>query len=352
VNTLRSEFKIGVLVVAGIVLLVLGVNYLKGFNPFARSNTYYAVYDDVAGLAVSNPVLINGYQVGQVRRIAFVEGGQGELLVEFGVEHPKLFFPSNSVAMIHSSDLFGTKAIRIDRGDSPVSAIAGDTLLDNVEDDIAAQVAKQIEPLQRKTTDLIKSVEKVILDIESVFSSEATRQLPAALESVQRTVESLETTAANLDSAVAENRGNFKRVMSKVRSLTSTLNASSGDLTNAISNFSTLSDSLSRIEFASTMALANQALEDMSTIAGQIAAGEGSLGKLVQSDSLHDGLVATNLELQLLLDDLQMHPWKYVQVNLIGRKQKSEFSKKDLIRLRDIIADELEGQEGSSSSND
>ena len=50
----------------------------------------------------------------------------------------------------------------------------GDTLLDNVEDDIAAQVAKQIEPLQEKTTDLIKSVEKVILDIESVFSSEAT----------------------------------------------------------------------------------------------------------------------------------------------------------------------------------
>ena len=154
-NTLRSEFKIGVLVVAGIVLLVLGVNYLKGFNPFARSNTYYAVYDDVAGLAVSNPVLINGYQVGQVRRIEFVEGGQGELLVEFGIEHPKLSFPSNSVAMIHSSDLFGTKAIRIDRGDSPVSAVSGDTLLDNVEDDIAAQVAKQIEPLQRKTTDLI-----------------------------------------------------------------------------------------------------------------------------------------------------------------------------------------------------
>ena len=351
-NTLRSEFKIGVLVVAGIVLLVLGVNYLKGFNPFARSNTYYAVYEDVAGLAVSNPVLINGYQVGQVRRIEFVEGGQGELLVEFGVEHPKLFFPSNSVAMIHSSDLFGTKAIRIDRGDSPVSAASGDTLLDNVEDDIAAQVAKQIEPLQRKTTDLIKSVEKVILDIESVFSSEATSQLPAALESVQRTVASLETTAANLDSTVAENRSNFKRVMSNVRSLTSTLNASSGDLTNAISNFSTLSDSLSRIEFAATMAKANQALEDVSTITGQIAAGEGSLGKLVQSDSLHDGLVATNLELQLLLDDLQMHPWKYVQVNLIGRKQKSEFSKKDLMRLRDIIADELEGQEGGSSSND
>ena len=82
--------------VAGIVLLVLGVNYLKGFNPFAKTSTYYAVYENVAGLAVSNPVLINGYQIGQVRRIEFLEGGDGKLLVEFIVEHPKLFFPSNS----------------------------------------------------------------------------------------------------------------------------------------------------------------------------------------------------------------------------------------------------------------
>lgn len=340
-SIVRPEFKVGVLVVAGIVLLVLGVNYLKGFNPFAPTSNYFAVYDNVAGLAVSNPVLINGYQIGQVRRIEFLEGGQGELLVEFVIEHPKLYFPSNSVAMIHSSDLFGTKAIRIEQGDSPSLAMPGDTLKDNVEDDIAAQVAKQIEPLQRKTTDLIKSVDKVIQEIESVFTSEATSNLPEALESVQRTVRSLENTAANLDSTMAENRYNFTKVMSNMRSLTSTLNASSGDLTNAIENFSTLSDSLSQIEFAATMARANQALEHVSQITSSIASGEGSLGKLVASDSLHNGLVATNLELQLLLDDLQMHPWKYVQVNLIGRKPKSEFSKKDIQRLEKLIDERL-----------
>ena len=336
-NTLRSEFKVGVLVVAGIVLLVLGVNYLKGFNPFAQSSTYFAVYEDVSGLAVSNPVLINGFQVGQVRRIEFVAGGQGELIVEFEVEHPSLFFPINSVAKIHSSDLFGTKAIRIEQGDSPLLAEPMDTLLVAVEDDIAAQVQKQIEPLQRKTTDLIKGVEKVIENIESIFNSEATNKLPEALESVQRSVRSLERTAANLDSTVAENRSNFGRIMSNVSSLSTALNNSSDDLTNAIQNFSSLSDSLAGIEFAATMAKANDALTQVSSITARIAAGEGSLGKLVVSDSLHDGLVATNLELQLLLDDLQMHPWKYVQVNLIGRKPKSEFSKKDMQRLEKLI---------------
>ena len=337
---------------AGIVLLVLGVNYLKGFNPFAKSNTYYAVYENISGLAVSNPILINGYQVGQVRRIEFLPGGAGELLVEFGIENQDILFPSNSVAMIHSSDLFGTKAIRIERGDAATYAVPGDTLLDNVEDDIAAQVQKQIEPLQRKTTDLIRGVEKVIENIESIFNSEATSQLPAALASVERSVQSLENTAANLDSTVAENRYNFGKVMSNVRSLTSTLNASSGDLTNVIENFSDVSDSLSQIEFASTMAKANRALADVAGITSRIAAGEGSLGKLIASDSLHNGLLATNTELQLLLDDLQMHPWKYVQVNLIGRKPKSEFSQKDLQRLRNIIEEELENQDKGSSPND
>ena len=254
--------------------------------------------------------------------------------------------------MIHSSDLFGTKAIRIERGDAATYAVPGDTLLDNVEDDIAAQVQKQIEPLQRKTTDLIRGVEKVIENIESIFNSEATSQLPAALASVERSVQSLENTAANLDSTVAENRYNFGKVMSNVRSLTSTLNASSGDLTNVIENFSDVSDSLSQIEFASTMAKANRALADVAGITSRIAAGEGSLGKLIASDSLHNGLLATNTELQLLLDDLQMHPWKYVQVNLIGRKPKSEFSRKDLQRLRNIIEEELENQEKGSSPND
>lgn len=85
------------------------------------------------------------------------------------------------------------------------------------------------------------------------------------------------------------------------------------------------------------MRKANEVLADLERVTSKVAAGEGSLGKLVMEDRLHDELVATNVELQLLLDDLQMHPWKYVQVNLIGRKQKSEWSKKDLERLEQLI---------------
>ena len=39
------------------------------FNPFSPSNTYYAHYEKIDGLAVSNPVLVNGFKVGQVTQV-------------------------------------------------------------------------------------------------------------------------------------------------------------------------------------------------------------------------------------------------------------------------------------------
>ena len=136
--------------------------------------------------------------------------------------------------------------------------------------------------------------------------------------------------------------------MRNLGALSATLNKNSDAMANAIQNLSVVSDSLAKIEFAATMARANDALADVSSITSSIASGQGTLGKLVVNDSLYTGLVATNNELQLLLDDLQMHPWKYVQVNLIGRKPKSEFSKKDMQRLQKIIEEELEAAEDGS----
>ena len=54
-NKVSQEFKIGTLMIIGAVMLFFGVNYLKGFNPLAQQDHFFAVYDKIEGLAVSNP---------------------------------------------------------------------------------------------------------------------------------------------------------------------------------------------------------------------------------------------------------------------------------------------------------
>ena len=61
---MNKEFKIGFFAIASIIALVFGVNYLKGINILNDNSDVYAVYENIGGLQVGSPVLVNGYKVG------------------------------------------------------------------------------------------------------------------------------------------------------------------------------------------------------------------------------------------------------------------------------------------------
>ena len=341
---LSKEFRIGVLVAAGLILLVLGVNYLKGSNPFQPSNGYFAKYEALDGLAVSTPVLVNGFKVGQVTKVGFSEAGDGTLLVAFDIEESNLKMPDDTRARIFSSDLFGTKAIDLIAGESLNLAVPGDTLLSDLEVGIAEAVRIELMPLKNKTDQLIDGVDDILENLKAVFEADATLGLPTAFESIQRTVESLEQTSLQLDAMVAENRSTLSSIMKNVDGITTNFKNHNEELANVMENFSDISDSLAAVNFAETIGRADRSLAHVEEITRKISEGQGSLGKLVNSDSLHDDLMATNQELQYLINDLYLNPWRYVRVSVFGKKQEKNLSRKEMNRLRDLIQEELEAQ--------
>jgi phospholipid/cholesterol/gamma-HCH transport system substrate-binding protein len=345
VTHLSKEFKIGMLVIAGLVLLILGVNYLKGFNPFSPSNTYYASYEKIDGLSVSNPILVNGFKVGQVTDVRFSDAGDGTLLVAFDIEQSNLKMPDDTRAKIFSSDLFGTKAIDLIAGESPTLALPGDTLIADLEMGIAEAVRIELLPLKNKTGQLIDGVDDILENLKSVFEADATLGLPTAFESLQRTMESLEKTSLQLDAMVAENRSTLGSIMENVDGITTNLKNHNDELANVMTNFSDISDSLAAVNFAATINRADRSLAQIEEITRKINRGQGSLGQLVNSDSLHEGLLTTNQELQYLINDLYLNPWRYVRVSVFGKKQEKNLSKKEMDRLRKVIQEELEAEE-------
>jgi len=345
VATVSKEFRIGALVIGGLILLILGVNYLKGFNPFQPSNTYYAAYSAIDGLAVSNPVVVNGFKVGQVTEVAFSDEGDGSLMVAFKIEQSTLRIPRDTRAKIVSSDVFGTKAIDLIAGEDEMLAEPGDTLMSDLEMGIAEAVRIELLPLKNKTDQLIDGVDDILENLKAVFEADATLGLPTAFESIQRTVESLEQTSIQLDNMVAENRSALNGIMTNVEGITANIKDHNDELANVMENFSEISDSLAAVNFAETVKRANSALAHVDEITRKINMGEGSLGQLVNSDSLHDGLIATNNELQYLINDLYLNPWRYVRVSVFGKKQEKALSKKELKKLKAIIEQQLDERE-------
>ena len=341
------ELKIGLLVLLGGVLLVLGVNFLKGFNPLGGGMQYHAVYGRIDGLAVSNPVVVNGFKVGQVSNISFAADGSGALHVSFILDQPNLRLTKDTKAKIVSNDLFGTKAIDLIAGRSVDLAQPGDTLPSDIEMGIAEAVREELKPLRNRTDELIGTVDEILSNLQTVFQDSATQGLPKAFESIQRTMENLESTSQTLDMTVEENRSALKGILDNMEELTGFINTQQGDLSNAIGNFSQISDSLANLELASILQKADASITELNRLLEGLNAGEGSLGQLLKSDSLYDGLVATNKELQYLLNDLYLNPQRYVRISVFGGKEKRKLSEKELERLQRLIDAELDERESS-----
>src|SRR5674476_685098 len=150
------EIKIGVALIVTLAAFYWGVNFLKGVNIFSSARKIYAIYPRVGGLMRTNPVSINGLNVGKVSMIAFTNDTSKYLVVEMSITH-NVPIPKNSVAEIYSSDLLGSKAVEIKLGNSKEFIKNGDTLRSNAKASLEDEVSKQVLPLKAKAEALMGS---------------------------------------------------------------------------------------------------------------------------------------------------------------------------------------------------
>ena len=65
---LSYEIKTALLVLSGIFLFIVMINYLKSNDIFVSDRSFFAIYDDVEGVSTGTPVTISGFNVGNYGR--------------------------------------------------------------------------------------------------------------------------------------------------------------------------------------------------------------------------------------------------------------------------------------------
>lgn len=312
---IKKEIIIGIVFIGALGLFIWGFNFLKGFNLFKDQRVFYAEYDRVSGLARSNPVSVNGLKVGQVSDIYFAPDFSGNIIVELTIE-TQMPVPKNSVALIYSSDLMGSKAINLKLGNDTAYLLSGDTLLTDVEASLKEAVNQQIQPLKLKAEELILSIDSVVTVIKEIFNEKAKENLTSSLASIQQTFANLESATYNLDTLVAAQKTRLSQIMINLESITTTIKNNEDNIDNILANFSTLSDSLARAKIPQTFENINKVADDIAVIVDKVNKGQGSLGMLVNDEELYQNLKGTAEQLQLLLEDVRLNPKRYVRFSL------------------------------------
>ena len=305
----KKEIFIALLVLTSIVLFYFGFGYLKGSNLFASGRTYYAIYGNVAGINNDDPVSVNGFRIGKIRSSNLIPD-EDVVILELEISHAGLNIPEDSKAIIANTGLLGGKEIDLEMGFSSVYLEAGDTISSGTEEDIFSSLSSSLEPFEKKALEAVVSIDSVMKLVQLVLNEKNRTNLEKSMSAVAVTMGNLNAVSVDLNELITSESGKIKLIIDN-------LNKVSKD-------FSKISDSLKDIKFNETINRVNASLDNANSILGKINSGEGTMGKLVNNDSLYLYLESASKDLDLLLIDFKENPKRYVQFSVFGRKDKSE----------------------------
>lgn len=317
---ISKEFKIGIVVICSIAAFVWGLNFLKGSNLFSHKYYLYAVYPKIDNLIPANPVLINGYKIGQVNKISlFQQGGKNKVLVKF-ILTEDLQIPKGSIAKAISSDLLGSKAVEIIYSNETEFVKNGDTLIAGTEEGFKESLDKRIAPIQAKAENLIISMDSVMNVVSLILNSKTRENIDKSFESVRKAIATLEKTAYKLDDLIGSEKTKISNVMTNLNQITSNLNKNGERIDHIISNINNMTDSLAKAQLKDAINNADKSMKELNSLLAKINEGQGTIGKLAKNDSLYNNLNKSSEDLDKLLKDLRLNPERYIHFSVFGRK--------------------------------
>lgn len=314
--TITKEAKIGFFVAACLFAMFWGINFLKGKNIFSPNNVYYAVFTSIDGLENTNDVLINGFKVGLVKNIEFKDIRSGKFLVTLLIGK-KYEIPRKTVAKLISNDIMGGKAIKLEVSPDTEYYQPGDTLPSAIEVGLIDQLGHQMVPVKQKAEKLMVDLDSSLKVFTEVFNESNREQLNQGVVNLNKSLYNLSQSTAALDTMLNTPKGSLRNIFTNVESISNNLKKNNKELTNIIQNFSSVSDSLAKVNIVQTMTKLDASLKDLNAILLKVNSGEGTLGSLVNNDTLYNNLESASKGLDLLLKDIKNNPKRYVNFSII-----------------------------------
>jgi phospholipid/cholesterol/gamma-HCH transport system substrate-binding protein len=310
---ISNEVKVGFVAVITILVFIWLYNFLKGKEYFKRTNNYYAVYDKIGGLAESSPVEVNGFKVGIVQSVDFLDPASGRLLVVFSVnKHFRI--PVNTVAEIVPVSLLGGMKVQFVYGTGPGFLSAGDTIPGRLAPSISDKVETELIPVKEKLSSLIVVLDSVIRSVDKLMNEDFRNN-------VSGTVANLNTTTGSLSRVIVSKEKDLKTTIDNLNKISGMLAGNSNRLNNTFENVESISDTLVASDIYGLITNLRNSLEQTSMLLDDLNDGKGSAGQLFKNDSLYLNLNNSLASLNVLLKDLQANPGRYVHFSIFGKNR-------------------------------
>ena len=311
---ISNETKVGALTAVSITLLILGFNFLKGKNVFKKKATMYVTFSKVEGLNIGDAIKINGLRVGAVEGLEEKDANLSEVVVSYHLTR-SINIPLDSYGKIEATPL-GSTAIVISLGNAKQFLKDGDTLKGIDSKGLMEDLKQTLAPTIENINKTLASLDTTIQSIGKTFNDDSRQNIAMILQELAGTTD-------KLNALLEPGKGSIAQSLDNVNSFSGNLKKNNDSITAVINNLTKASRNISSLELAGTVQSLESAIGNLNGLLSDIKNGKGSMGKLATDEQLYKNLNSTANSLNILLQDLRLHPKRYIQVSVFGKKDKS-----------------------------
>ena len=289
---ISKEIIIGITTIISLVLLYIGVNYLKGINLFKPANFYYVACTNVKDINVSSPVFVEGFKVGLVRDIKYDYSTVDKITLELRLDRG-MKISKGSYVTIESTLLSGAELhIHLNKYVTEFHK-PGDMLEGRFKEGMITSVEGNVLPM---LTNLIPKLDSILTGLQALVNNTSLTQ---SLTNLEKTTSQLEVSAAWLNDFL---KSDVSEIADGLKETSLTL--------------STFSNNLNKLNFEPSVQSLNATLDNINALSRKINTNDNTFGLLLNDTILYYNLNRTIDNASDLIWDVKQNPKKYVRFSL------------------------------------
>lgn len=292
---MRKEIKIGIAFVVGLFLLFFGLKFLKGVNIFKPSNSYVVSFENVSGLNISSPVLMNGFKVGLVSEMAVDQNNPKKISVTIAMD--KGISISKGSKLKLDVSMLGSASLLLEMNPfSKEIASMRDTLMGYSSPGMIDKVQNEMMP---QVMLLLPKIDSILTGIQVLVNHPA----------LQSSLTNIDATTKNLQQATQSLNQMMLGLNRQVPAITNNLAVTTGNVSQMTTRFN-------KLEFERTFAKIDSTMSNVQYISSKFASKDNSIGLLLNDRQMYDSLHKAIGNTSGLLEDLKKNPRKYINLKV------------------------------------
>ena len=300
---MRKEVKLGIIACIIIAATFLAVDFLKGKDLFTNDIKLHTSYSSVEGLSVSTPVTIQGYKVGNITEMIYdplqrIYNISFTVLSEFDI-------PNDSYLEVYSSDILGSKALRINLGNSAEYFTSGESIKGEIASDLIGKLTSELSSTKSQVDTLLTNLNKTVNSVNVILNKENTENIASVMEDLQRTMSDIAKISATIKNKTPE----IESLITNFESVSNTIAASSESISKTLEN-------AEQITSAITEAQISESINSLKNLLDGLQNESGTIGKLLTSDSLYNSITSLSSHLDSLVTKIEKDPKKYIKISI------------------------------------